>query len=87
METKQIPLKPVCVQDNHPSLTSPCFTLFFLPSTSNTDIEPLRYISSPGGCFHTHFACKRMEFISVWETNLPNKTATQKGKRIKVKFS
>lgn len=32
------------------------FTLFFFPSTSNTEMFPFLQISSPGGCFHTHFA-------------------------------
>ncbi len=34
-------------------------TLFFLPSTSNTDKFPFRYISSPGGWRHTHLACRQ----------------------------
>lgn len=49
--------------------TAPPFTLFFLPSTSNTEIEPLRYISSPGGCFQTHLACKRMGLTSGKQTS------------------
>ena len=32
-------------------------TLFFLPSTSKTDMLFFLYISSPGGCLHTHLAC------------------------------
>lgn len=42
-------------------LTPSLPTLFFLPSTSNTDMAPFLYTSSPGGCFHTHLAWKHIQ--------------------------
>lgn len=80
-DTEQIPSEAVSVQRCPPPLCSRAllFTLFFLPSTSNTDIEPLRYISSPGGCFHTHFACKGMEFTSGKQT-FPRRQLCKGGK-------
>lgn len=45
-------------------------TLFFLPSTSNTDIAPFLYTSSPGGCFHTHLACRKIDKYMNKERNI-----------------
>lgn len=42
-------------------------------------MEPLRYISSPGGCFHTHLAYKEMEF--TWSKQIFLQPCSSRGKR------
>ena len=39
-------------------------------STSNMDNVPLRYISSPGGCFKSHFLCQTQNILVTTQHRL-----------------